>query len=332
MPNGNKNNGKKEIELLPTELRRPEERKKREERPEVKLFVPPVQEKTPKPSFLGKFFGAKEAVRQEEKSKVKEADLSVFGMQKETKQPSPPPPKPQPVVPQEPRPALSPKPQPVFLPKKESLPPPKVVQPQTQPVRKGIPPVKNRFGITLIPEEAVSPEEARRPRQKAILVAIIVILVLVLGGSFGLLKWYQGKFVLELENIEKDIASIEKQITSLDEAKNRAEILQKQFVVADKLLAKHVYWTEVFSFMEKNTVPDVYFKNFVGGVDGSVSLSGIGKSYRAVAEQIVSLREAENAEKISITSASASVAPTGETTEVNFDAKLKLKPEIFLKQ
>jgi len=65
MSNGNKNNGKKEIELLPTELRRPEERKKKEERPEVKLFVPPVGEKIPKPSLLGKFFGSRETPRQE---------------------------------------------------------------------------------------------------------------------------------------------------------------------------------------------------------------------------------------------------------------------------
>jgi len=331
MPNGNKNNGKKEIELLPAEFRRPEERKKREERPEIKMFVPPVGEKTQKSSILGKFFGPKETPRQEEKPKVKESDLSVFGMQKEMKRPVPPPSKLRPVQPEEPQRALPPKPQPVAPIRREPLPPPKAAQPQMQPVRKGIPPAKNRFGITLIPEESVSPEEAKRPRQKAILIAIVVILVLVLGGSFGLLKWYQGKFVSELEKIEKDIGSIEKQIANLDEAKNRAEILQKQFVVADKLLTKHVYWTEVFSFMEKNTVPDVYFKNFVGGIDGSISLSGIAKSYKAVAEQIVSLREAENAEKISITSASASVAPTGETTEVNFDAKLKLKPEIFLK-
>lgn len=323
MPNGNKNNGKKEIELLPEELRRPEERKKREERPEVKLFIPPAEAKPEKPSFIGRFFGPKQTMKSAEKPKSNGSeDLSVFGMQKEVKKPLPPPP-PKPVPP----PLLPPRI--VQPPKKEPVLPQKPVK---QPaVGKGFSESRSKMGITLIPEETISPEEAARPKQKVILIAVIVLLVIILGGVFGILKWYQGKIMADIEKIDKDIASIEKQIKDLESEKKQAEILQKQFKVAEKLLAKHVYWSGVCSFLEKNTIPDVYFKNFIGGSDGQIAMSAVAKSYRAVAEQIVAFSAAEKIEKVSVTGATASVSPTGETAEVNFEAKLKLNQEIFLK-
>jgi hypothetical protein len=324
MPNGEKNNGKKEIELLPEELRRPEERRRRrEEKPEVKLFVPSIEPKPVKPSFIGKFFGEKKTLKPTEKPKENVPEyLSVFGIQKEARRPPPPPP-PKPIPPPPPPKPIPPPPPP------RPVPPPKTSK---QPaVGKGFSEPRSKIGITLIPEEKISPEEAARPKQKAVLMAIIVLLVLILGGAFGVLKWYQNKIRADIEKIDRDIALIEKQIKDLDSEKKQAEILQKQFKVAAKLLGEHVYWSGICAFLEKNTVSDVYFKNFVGGSDGQIVMSAVAKSYRAVAEQILAFRAVEEIEKVFITSATASVSPTGETAEVNFEAKIKLKQEIFLK-
>ncbi len=312
--------------MLPAEFRRPEEKKRREERPEVKLFIPPAEAKSQRETFTGRFFGTRETPKPVENKNVREeTDMSVFKMQKEPRKPLQPPPPPPPPRSVPPPVALRQAPQI----KKEPLPPPKL---PPQSAGKGIVSSKNRMGgITLIPEEKTSPKEAARPKQKVILAVMVIILVAILGGVFGILAWYSGAAKNELAKIEKDVAAVEQQIKNLDEAKNRAQTLQKQFQIAEKLLNSHVYWTGVYSFLEKNTIPEVYFKNFVGGSDGQISMSGVAKSYKAVAGQIVSLREAEKVEKVSITSASASVSPTGETAEVNFDVKLKLNPEIFLK-
>jgi hypothetical protein len=184
----------------------------------------------------------------------------------------------------------------------------------------------------LIPEARVGGEEARKPKRGVVLVVISVAMAIILGGLYFGLKLSDDKVSVELKKVESDLAVAKQKIKDVEEQKNQAQTLQKQIKAADKLLEGHVYWTNFFAFLEKNTVTDVYFLNIVGGSDGQMNLSGIAKSYRALAKQIVAFREAEGTDSLSVASASASVDPTGKVAEVNFDAKLELKLEVFLKQ
>ncbi len=340
MANGKKNNNKKEIELLPEELRRPEEKKKKEEKPEVKMFVPPKfvlpeEEKKKGPKFWDKIFGSREEREKRKKEKeIQKAEAiqkkkeekerrELFKMKAASKPPETPP------SPKPPKPSLPPQPPPPAAP--TAKPVPKVIAGVKPLGPEGAIPAKKKFGITLMPAELAVSAEVKRTKQMTILVAVVIILGVIFGGTFGILKWYDRKVAADLEKVKKDLAAVEQQIKNLDEKKNQAQTLQRQFKVADEILAQHVYWTNFFALLEKNTVSDVYFLNLVGGSNGQITLSAVAKSYKAVAEQIVAFKEEENVEKVSITSASASIGPLGEILEVNFDAKLQLKPEIFLK-
>jgi Tfp pilus assembly protein PilN len=341
MPNGKNNkSGRKEIELLPEELRRPEEKKKREEKREVKLFVPPEfippkEEKLKGPKFWEKIFGTRE--ERDKKRKEKEAKrageikkqqeekarLELLKMKAAEKpQVMAAPPKPQF---QKPSP-LPPPPSPPA-----ARPAPKILT-GVKPLRpEAAAPAKKKFGITLMPTELAAAPEIRRTKQMTILMIVILILGAVLGGSYGILRWYEEKVAADLKKVETDLMAANQQIKNLDEKKNQAQILQKQLKVVDKLLDQHLHWTNLFAFLEENTIPDVYFLNLVGASDGQITMSAAAKSYKDIAQQIIAFRENERVEKVSITSASASVDPEGLIIEVDFDAKLKLKPEIFLK-
>ena len=76
---------------------------------------------------------------------------------------------------------------------------------------------------------------------------------------------------------------------------------------------------------------DAYFVNLIGGSDGQVVLSGVARSYAAMSKQILAFKESDLVSRVSVLSASASVDPEGNIVEVDFDAKLQLNPEIFLK-
>lgn len=182
-----------------------------------------------------------------------------------------------------------------------------------------------------MPEERVGGEEAKKPKRAVVLVVVSVVAAIILGGLYFGLKSFEGGVSVELKKVESDLAAVDQKIKDVEGQKNQAETAQKQLKVATKLLEEHIYWTNLFAFLEKNTVTDVYFLNIVGGSDGGVNLSGVAKSYKAVARQIVAFREAEGTDSLSIASASASLDPTGKVAEVNFDAKLTLKPEVFLK-
>lgn len=335
MPNGNKNNGNDDIELLPVELRKPEEKKKKEEKPEVELFIPEIGEKPQKSTFMGKFFGTKKSPQMPKAGTPlsepdTEADISVFKIKKE-------PPKnisPQPAPPQaQARPPLEQKPAPL-PPQKTELKQPqngtnKMVLSKPSNGKKTI---GQKLGITLIPEEAtVSKEKTKRSRQVALLVIFAFILMLIGGGVYWALKWYEGQADLDLQKIEADLSVINGKNREMDSEKVQAQSFQKKLKTVDKLLENHIYWTNFFSFLEKNTVADVYFVNLIGGSDGQVVMSGVARSYKALSRQIVSFRENELISLVSILSASASLDTEGNIAEINFDAKLKLTPEFFLK-
>ena len=341
MPNGNKNSGNDDIELLPLELRKPEEKKRKEERPEVKLFIPETEEKSPKSSFVGKFFSPKQVQKPampEPKSAI-ESDLSVFKMQKEIPKtrpampPPPAPPPPQKNVPPQTRPPVEQRPSP---------PPQQRVEPK-RPQSGGAntnlskpsgekTPASRKFGITLLPEETtVSVEKTKRSKKIILFIVTAVILVLIGGGLYWALKLYQGQAELDLQKIEADLSAISKKNQDLSLKKNQAQFFQKKLKTANKLLENHLYWTNFFSFLEKSTVADVYFINLIGGSDGQIVMSGVAKSYAAMSRQIIAFRTDERVSKVSVLSASASVDTEGNVTEINFDAKLQLNPEIFLK-
>lgn len=352
MSNGDKNNGNDDIELLPAELRRPEEKRKKEEKPEVKLFVPETEKKSPKPTFMGKFFGSKKTSETPPKTEsvpknAAEADLSVFKMQKETPRPvQPTPPAFQVSKPQTPVPSPSPKItppsfaaapvkpiKPTVFPKPEISPkyPPKNTSGLTKPTAPKIAP-GSKLGITLIPEETtVSAKKAKRGKQVVGLILLAIVLALIGGGAYWGLKWYQDQASLELNQVEQSLSNIVEKNQALTSEKDQAQFFQKRLKALDKLLEGHIYWTNLFSFLEKNTAADVYFVNLIGGNDGQITMSGVAKSYRAMARQIVAFRAAERVDKVSVLSASATVDTEGNVTEVNFDAKLKFNPEIFLK-
>jgi hypothetical protein len=336
MPNGNKNNGNDDIELLPLELRRPEEKKKKEERPEVKLFVPETEEKPRKSTFMGKFFSSKQAQQPispppKPTVQAEESDLSVFKMQKDVPKAAPvsPPPPTRFSPPLPPKPIIEQRP-----PQKIEMKRPQNFAPKTnmsKPSGEKISTDK-KTDITLIPAEEVAVKEKRgKSRQIILLVVVAVILALIGVGAYLALKWYENKTGLALQKVEADLEVMDKKNRELVSEKNQAQLFQKKLKTANKLLGSHIYWTNFFSFLEKNTVADVYFVNLIGGSDGQVVLSGVAKSYKAMARQIVSFRADDRISKVSIMSASASVDTEGNVVEVNFDAKLQLSSEIFLK-
>lgn len=358
MPNGNKNNNDdKEIELLPPELRRPEEKKKRPEREEVKFFIPSVEEKPKGPIFGGKFFGAgaekkisagREVEVQKDRAAM-EREMEVFKMQKEVKQPRaaavpPVPSVPSPTAllpkPDFSRPEVPPKPsvaEKEMAPKSSAKVLPRAVPPvaKVSPVEKltgpGVEPKGRKFGITLIPEEKTTAEGKKKPKRAMILVLVILVMVIIFGGLYFYLGQSVRTLATEILKVRADLAITNQKIKDVEEQKTQALTLQKQIKAANKLLENHIYWTNFFSFLEKNIVADVYFSNLVGTSDGQIILTSIAKSYGAVSKQIVSFKTAEEMESVSISSASASIDPEGKVSEVNFDARLKLKPEMFLK-
>jgi hypothetical protein len=191
-------------------------------------------------------------------------------------------------------------------------------------------PLRPSFGITLMPEEAVPTELPSR--KEWVIVSVFALLACFVSLVFYLVMFFyqlniQDQTKIVLQNIE----SLKKEAAPYEKDKTEAQKIQGQLEAIKNLLTLHLYWTKFFDLLEKNTIPDVYYTNFVAGEDGGVALSAVGKSFSSVAEQLTAFREAKDfVKEVNITGASAQVDPTGQVTEVNFEVDLKLFPEVFL--
>lgn len=150
-----------------------------------------------------------------------------------------------------------------------------------------------------------------------LLVIFFVYLSLVLYQHY--LKGQSEKLVQELEQG----AVISQQYQSLEtEAKELSDKLESIQVLLDR----HVYWTKVFSALERLTITEVYYKTISANTNGSITLAAVAPNYTAVARQYLVFQQApEMIEKVQITSASGDAL----TSVVNFNIVLQLKPDFI---
>lgn len=92
------------------------------------------------------------------------------------------------------------------------------------------------------------------------------------------------------------------------------------------LLDNHVYWTEMFAFLENNTLKDIYYESFKGDLSGSYAIPAVSRSLDAVSLQLEVLKTNRGIE------ATYDLKPSGDDrAKVLFNLGLSLDPTIFLK-
>lgn len=115
-----------------------------------------------------------------------------------------------------------------------------------------------------------------------------------LSAIIGVIIVALGYFGINLSNqlLEKQFQGIDRQLEAAEAgyAKLKAkeeEALKwsKRVAVISSLLENHIYWSKFFPYLEKTTIPDVYYTSIGLSSDGIVTLSGVATNYTAVARQ-----------------------------------------------
>ncbi|HTW96869.1 MAG TPA: hypothetical protein VMD74_04410 [Candidatus Methylomirabilis sp.] len=159
----------------------------------------------------------------------------------------------------------------------------------------------------------------------ALMIAIFLSLTVLSLTYWGISWWAVNKqnaqsntHLQEYYRIDKEIKTLEPRVEEVVKFKNKLEVM-------NFLLARHIYWTNFFTFLEKNTLSDVFFSNFNGNLSGGYALSATADSLNAIDGQVKKFLS--NPE---ITSASVGAGSiSGES--VNFSISFSIDPKIFLK-
>ena len=105
-----------------------------------------------------------------------------------------------------------------------------------------------------------------------------------------------------------------------------------------------IYWSNFFSFLEKNTLPNVFYQDFSGDTSGEYILKARTDNFDSMAKQLKVLRRAADVlevdseggdmiknEPVVDESGTSSEVTTTPATQLHFSIKLKIKPELFFR-
>jgi len=201
----------------------------------------------------------------------------------------------------------------------------------------------DQFSVNLVPEEI---REKLIPKNRLAILFIIILAAIVFNGLIYIgLKIYFSEKEIEVKQVEQEISRVDTDISKYSGFQTELINLKDKAASVKKLLDRHVYWTKFLSYLEKYTIPEVYFTNMAADIGGVINLSAVGTDYESVARQYLVLKNASdfvnNLSITSVTTTSTSISPESilagtapaeaevKITSVGFSISLTVTPDIF---
>lgn len=172
--------------------------------------------------------------------------------------------------------------------------------------------------VNLIKEEAQLDFNWRR-NLGSLLFALGVTVFIILEIYFGL-SWWQKDEEARLLGLQKEIKTISTEISQMRVLAKDALSYQAKTKEVGSLLDNHVYWSNFFSWLEKNTLSTITFDGFSGDLTGEYSLSGTAGSFAEVSWQAKKMLEAPFVKSVDILNAASGEVITKEDLEAEADS------------
>ncbi len=149
---------------------------------------------------------------------------------------------------------------------------------------------------------------------------------------FGL-DWWEKQEVAKAQSLNENISQVNREISKIKATADEALAYKDKSVEVGRLLSEHIYWSNFFNWLEKNTLSTVKYDGFSGSTDSVYSLSAKAYSYAEVSWQVKAFSKNEfvkNIEVLSVTSGKTGKLKSAEGG-VNFSLNFELSPDIFKK-
>lgn len=165
------------------------------------------------------------------------------------------------------------------------------------------------------------------------MVVLFIAAIFVTEIYFGL-DWWEKKEVARAEAIQNDILTVNRDISKIKGTADAAITYKDKTVELSRLLNEHVYWSNFFNWLEKNTLSTVKFDSFSGDTNGKYSLNAKAMSYAEASWQVKAFLNdplVKNVEVLSVNSSLGKDKGASAEKGVNFSLGFELDPAIFKK-
>lgn len=163
-----------------------------------------------------------------------------------------------------------------------------------------------------------------------ILVLVFALAGLLLAEIYIGLNWWEKQEAAQIQILSDNVMKIDAEAGKLRRASIDALSYKDKSAAFTYLLDNHIYWSNLFAWMEKNTLSSVHFSSFSGKLDGIYSFSGTADSYADVSWQVKVFSSDPLTRSVDVISVTSAKDKTGAGT-VSFNINLKVDPSIFKK-
>lgn len=169
-------------------------------------------------------------------------------------------------------------------------------------------------------------------RQNLSVLALVLILAVLFVTEiyFGLDQW-EAQEAQQTQAIEAQVNITNAEVSKLKNSISPALAYKDKSAVFSNLLDNHIYWSNFFNWLEKNTLSSVKYQEFSGNLDGSYTLEATAQTYADISWQVKALTKDPLTEKVEVLKAESASDDETKPGKVNFQLVLKVKPEIFKK-
>ncbi len=172
-----------------------------------------------------------------------------------------------------------------------------------------------------------------RKNLSILLVVLFIAAAFITEIYFGLELWEQQENQ-KVETLEKNIIVVNRDISKIKATADEALSYKDKSIELSRLLNEHIYWTNFFNWIEKNTLSTVKFDAFSGDTKGVYSFSATALSYAEVSWQVKAFLNDPIVKKVDVSSVNASISKEkGKEANngVTFSLSFELNPDVFKK-
>ncbi len=123
------------------------------------------------------------------------------------------------------------------------------------------------------------------------LVICIIISLSLIGFLYILVIFIQIQKISRNSFYVGKIADLRQEQINSEKGIEKIVSFQKKLDLASNLLKNHIYWTNFFDFLEKNTLADVYYSGIHGDIGGKYFFNAHASSFSSITEQVRVLRD-----------------------------------------
>ncbi len=182
--------------------------------------------------------------------------------------------------------------------------------------------------VNLIKEEAAV--SFNWSKNLLMLVFVLFLAGLVVAEVYFGLNWWEKQEAAQIQVLSDKVMKLNEETGKLKKSAAAALAYKEKSAVFTGLLSDHIYWSNFFNWLEKNTLSSVRYGGFSGTLDGAYSFAATTGTYADVSWQVKAFLNDPLVQKVEVTNAASSKDKT-KSDRISFNLVLKVNPGIFKK-